>query len=363
MANVKAIIAAGGKGTRLRPLTFTSNKHLLPIANKPLLLYALENIAATGIKQVGIIVNESREGIEALLGNGSKWGVDITYIVQKEALGLAHVVKIARNFIGKSPFVYQLGDNIFTKGIKKPYLQFVKNKPDALLSVVEHEENFRLGVPYFDNDKLVKVVEKPKNPPNKFGVPGLYFFSHHVFEAFSGSGQIKPSQRGEFEIGDLYNYLIDKGYRIEVAQVDGQWLDPGKFDDSLEANRVLLELNTVRDIQGEVDSDSKIMGKVSIGAKSVVKNCQIYGPSSIGQNVYLEGSYIGPYSSIDDNCRITGSAVENSIIMSGTNLFNCKIRIESSMIGKNSIIKAGQSVSPSLKMTVSDMSVVEVPQD
>jgi len=172
---MKAIIAAGGKGTRLRPLTFTANKHLLPIANKPLLLYPIEDIAGVGIKQVGIIVNETRPAIEALLGTGSKWGLKITYINQPQPLGLAHVVKTAEKWLGKTPFFMHNGDNIFTDGIKEPYQYFKKHKPDAVLTILEHEENYRLGVPYFDKDgQLIKVVEKPKNPPNKFGIPGLY---------------------------------------------------------------------------------------------------------------------------------------------------------------------------------------------
>lgn len=362
MDRLKAIIAASGKGTRLRPLTFTSNKHLLPIANKPLLLYALENVVSVGVKEIGVIVNESRPAITNLLGDGSKWGVKISYIDQPEPLGVAHVVKISEKFLRESPFVYHLGDNIFTAGIQNPCKHFLKTKPDAMLTIIEHEENYRLGVPFFEDGKLIKVVEKPKNPPNKFGIPGLYFFTPHVFEAFRGKDAVKPSARGELEITDLFNYLLQHGYRVEVAKIKGEWLDPGKFDDSLHANRVLLDVNCKKDVKGQIDKDSKLMGKVAVGEKSEIKNSQIFGPTSIGDNVYIENSYIGPYTSVDSNCRIMGSAVENSIIMEGVDIVDCPTRIEASMIGKKSIIHGNRSVNPSYKLTVSDMSIIELPR-
>lgn len=359
---LKAIVAAAGKGTRLRPLTFTSNKHLIPIANKPLLLYPIENIASVGIKQVGIIVNETRPAIESLLGNGKKWGLKITYINQPEPLGLAHVVKISQKFLGNSPFVYHLGDNIFTQGIKKPFEKFVSEKPDALLTVVEHQENFRLGVPYFKNDKLEKIVEKPENPPNKYGVPGLYFFTQKVFNAFSGKDQIRPSARGEYEIVDLYNYLLKKQYNVEVSEVEGEWLDPGKFDDSLEANRLLLDLNTKQYIKGEVDKTSKISGRVAIGKKSKITNSQVVGPVSIGENVHIENSFIGPYTSIADNCEIRSAAIEYSILMESVDITNVPVRIEGSMVGKDATLLGTMSTIPTYKFTVSDMSLIELPR-
>jgi glucose-1-phosphate thymidylyltransferase len=359
---MKAIIAAGGKGTRLRPLTFTSNKHLIPIANKPLLLYPIENIVKVGIKEVGIIVNETRPAVENFLGTGKKWGIKITYINQPEPLGLAHVVKISQKFLGKSPFVYHLGDNIFTKGIKKPFEKFMSSKPDALLTVVEHEENYRLGVPYFKNNKLEKIVEKPKTPPNKYGVPGLYFFTHHVFQAFSGKDQIRPSARGEFEIVDLYNYLLRHDFNVEVSELEGEWLDPGKFDDSLLANRLLLDLNTKQYIKGNVDQNSKISGKVNIGKNSQIKNSQIVGPVSIGENVHVEDSFIGPYTSIADNCEIRSATIEYSILMESVDITDVPVRIEGSMIGKDATLLGTKAAIPSYKFTVSDMSLIELPR-
>jgi glucose-1-phosphate thymidylyltransferase len=358
---LKAIIAAGGKGTRLRPLTFTANKHLLPIANKPLLFYPIEHLVAIGIKDVGIIVNETRQAIENEIGDGSKWGLNISYINQPEPLGVGHVVKISEKFLGKTPFVYILGDNIFTEGIHTPFNHFVKSKPDALLTMVEHEENFRLGVPFFEDGKLVKVVEKPKKPPNKYGVPGLYFFNHHVFKAFTGKDAIKPSARGEYEITDLYNYLIDHGYRVETKEIKGEWLDPGKFDDSLDANRLMLERNCKSNIKGSVDKDSKLMGRVELGADSEITNSQIVGPVSIGANAHIHDSYIGPYTSIGDRCKISNSALEYSIIMEGADIIDTPNRIEASMIGKDATVHGTRSANPAYKLTVSDMSKIELP--
>lgn len=358
---LKAIIAAGGRGTRLRPLTFTGNKHLLPIANKPLLFYPLESIIGLGIKEVGVIVNETRPSVENLLGDGTKWGLKITYINQLEPLGLAHVVKISQSFLKKDPFVYILGDNIFTKGVQDVYDAFIKTKSDALLTMVKHKENYRLGVPFFENGKLIKVVEKPKDPPHNYGVPGLYFFSHHVFEAFSGKDSIKPSSRGELEITDLYNYLIKHGYRVEAAEIKGEWLDPGKFDDSLEANRVMLELRCSDDIKGDVDKDSKLMGKIAIGADSKIRNSQIIGPVSIGEKVNISDSYIGPYTSIANDCKIQKAAIEYSIVMEGVNIMETPSRIWGSMIGKEAVVMGRQSASPICKLTISDMSKVELP--
>lgn len=359
---MKAIIAAGGKGTRLRPLTFSSNKHLIPIANKPLLLYPIEDIAELGIRDVGVIINDAGEAVKALLGKGEKWGLRITYIYQPEPLGLAHVVKISQKFLGKSPFIYHLGDNIFSGGVKEAYDHFVKAKPDAVLTVVKHKENYRLGVPFFDrNKKLVRVVEKPQKPPNQFGVPGLYMFNHNVFKAFSGKDAIKPSPRGELEIVDLYNYLLDHGFRVDVTEIKGEWRDPGKFDDSLEANRLILDLKMKHTIAGKVDKDSKITGKANIGKNSEVINSQIVGPAIIGENVLVKDSYIGPHTAIADDCEVIGSQIENSIVMQNTHLIDIRARIEASMIGKEADLRTVKTRTPSYSFFIGDHCRVELP--
>jgi len=358
---MKAIIAAGGKGTRMYPLTFTTSKQLLPIANKPLILYPLEDIISLGIKDIALITNDA-SAYEKLLGDGKGFGVKITYIDQPEALGLAHVVKISEKFIGGDSFVYHLGDNIFTAGIKKPFEQFVKSKADAVLTVIEHKENYRLGVPYFDeNGKLEKIVEKPSNPPNKFGIPGVYMFSPKVFEAFKGPDAIKPSTRGELEIVDLYNYMLDKGYSVEVAELEGEWRDPGKFDDSLETNKLILTLKKDLKIEGEVDKDSTVSGNVGLGKGSKVINSQIVGPVIIGEHVEIRNSYIGPYASIGNDCEIVGGCIENSILLEDVHVTDVKGKIEASMIGKHTEITKRTETKDSYRLMVADHCRIDLP--
>lgn len=362
---MKAIIAAGGKGTRLYPLTFTSNKHLIPIANRPLLSYPLENIAEVGIKDVGIIVNpDTQDAIKDYVGKGEKWGIKVSYIEQLEPLGLAHVVEVSQKFLGDSPFVYHLGDNIFSKGIKGPFKVFAKKKPDALLTVLEHDENYRLGVPFFDKQgNLKEVVEKPKNPPNRYGVPGLYMFSSKVFEAYKGRGRIKPSARGELEITDLYNWMLSHDKKVEVAELDGKWRDPGKFDDSLEANKLMLEIKVKKDVKGKVDKDSNVSGEVEIGKGSRIVNSKIVGPVSIGENVHIRNSFVGPFTSIASECEIVNASIEYCILMEDIDIADVKGKIEASMIGKHTriITPKTKARAPIYSFTVADHCTIELP--
>lgn len=352
---MKAIIAAGGKGTRMYPLTFTSSKQLLPIANKELIMYPLEDIISLGIKDIALIVNDARPEFEKLLGNGEALGVHITYIDQPDALGLAHVVKISEKFIDGDDFVYHLGDNIFTKGIKKPYDQFKKSGADAVLTVLEHEENYRLGVPFFDdNGKLIKVVEKPETPPNRFGVPGLYMFTSKVFNAFKGDDAIQPSPRGELEITDLYNYMLEHGYDVQVAELEGEWRDPGKFDNFLETNKLILEGITDHKIMGEVDKESKLSDGVTVGEGSKIINSQIIGPVVIGKNVSVRNSYIGPFSSIGDGCEIENSKIEYTILLDDVHIVDVHGKIEASMIGRHTEIRRTQQLTPIYSFTIAD---------
>lgn len=329
---MKAIIAAGGSGTRLRPLTFSSNKQLLPVLNKPLLLYPFEAILETGIKEIGLVVNETRAAIENLLGDGSRWGVSITYINQEKPLGLAHVVKISKEFLDGKPFAYILGDNIFSGGILQPFNKFAETQPDGLLTYIKHKENRRLGVPYFDNQgKLLKVVEKPENPPNEYGVPGLYMFGPNVFKAFEGEDAVKPSARGELEITDLYTYLLNHGYRVETEKIDGQWLDPGKFDDMLSANKILLDLEPESDEEADIDQDSKIVPPVKLGNRVVIRN-----------------SIVGPYVTVGDNCTLENIQITNSVIYENSHIEKTQAKIVDSLIGKNTHVWGADQESISL---------------
>ena len=359
---MKAIIAAGGKGTRMYPLTFTTSKQMLPIANKPLILYPLENLISVGIKDIALIVNYSRPSYEALLGSGSKFGIKITYIDQPEALGLAHVVKISEKFVNGDKFVYHLGDNIFTKGIKEPYSHFLNSKADAVLTVIEHDENYRLGVPFFDiHGKLTKIVEKPQNPPNRYGIPGLYMFTPKVFQAFRGPDAIKPSSRGELEVVDLYNFMLKKGLKIEIAEVEGEWRDPGKFDDSLETNKLILEIKKDFKIKGKVDKDSKLSGGVDIGHGTNISNSQIVGPVVIGDNVEIRNSYIGSYVAIGNNCEVVNSKVEYTILLEDVHITDVKGKIEASIIGKHTEIRRTPQRTPIYSFMVADHCRVDLP--
>ena len=351
---MKAIIAAGGKGTRMYPLTFTTSKQLLPIANKPLVMYPVENLIAVGIKDIAIVSN-SRSAYEELLGDGSKFGIKITYIDQPEALGLAHVVKISEKFINGDKFVYHLGDNIFTAGIKKPYEWFSNSKADAILTVIEHNENYRLGVPYFDNKgKLVKIVEKPKNPPNRYGIPGLYMFTSKVFQAFRGPDAIKPSPRGELEIVDLYNFMLKRGFKIDIAELEGEWRDPGKFDDSLETNKLILELKNDFKVKGKVDKNSKLTFGVDIGNGSEIINSRIVGPVVIGDNIEIRNSYIGPYTAIGNKCKVVNSKIEYAILLEDVRIIDVTGKIEASIIGKHTEIRKTSRQTPVYSFIVAD---------
>lgn len=334
---MKAIIAAGGSGTRLRPLTFSSNKHLLPVANKPLLLYPFEAILETGIKEIGVIVNQTRPAVENLLGDGKQWGVKVVYIDQPEALGLAHVVQISEKFLDGQPFVYHLGDNIFTEGIMRPFKHFATDKPDGLVTMIKHKENKRLGVPFFDeNGKFYRYVEKPENPPNEYGCPGLYMFSSAVFGAFKGEKAITPSARGELEVGDLYNWLVEQGFHVIAEELDGKWMDPGKFDDMLGANQALLDLLADSFVQGTIDDFSTIRGKVQVGRGTSVSSCTIEGPVVIGSDCLIEDCIIGPHVSIADGCTLKGVTISESVVMEQTQLEHLTKPVRDSLIGRNS---------------------------
>lgn len=359
---MKAIIAVGGKGTRLLPLTYSTNKQLIPIANKPLIMYPLQNIIDAGIKEVGLIVNETRPAVEAFIGDGSKFGLNVTYIDQPQPLGVGHVVKISEKFIDGDSFVYLLGDNIFTSGIKKPLEKFIESKADAVLAVVEHDENYRLGVPFFDNEgKLIEVVEKPSNPPNRFGVPGMYIFSSKVFEAFKGRDAVKPSARGELEIVDLYNYMLKHGMKVEVAEIEGHWRDPGKFGDALETNKMLLELNPRTEIKGDVDKDSKLMDGVVLGKGSKIINSQIMGPVIIGENVEIRNSFIGSYTSIGNSCELVNCKIEYSIVLEDVHIIDVKGKIQGAMIGNHTVIATTKQLAPSYSFMVADHCRIDLP--
>ncbi|MFN3966545.1 MAG: glucose-1-phosphate thymidylyltransferase, partial [Endomicrobiia bacterium] len=332
---MKALVLSGGKGTRLRPITHTFAKQLVPVANKPILFYGLEAIAECGIKDVGIIVGETKNEIISAVGDGSKFGIKVTYIEQPEPLGLAHAVKISQSFLKDEEFVMYLGDNLIKDGIKSFVEKFKENKPNAqiLLAKVPNPQQF--GVAELKNGKVVKLVEKPKQPKSDLALVGVYMFDKNIFEAVNN---IKPSWRNELEITDAIQYLIDNGYTVEPHIITGWWKDTGKLEDMLEANRIILE--TLKEENLGTVQNSKIEGKVIIQKDAQIINSTVRGPAIIGERTKIINSYIGPFTSIYYEVLVENSEIEHSIVLEKSRIKDIK-RIEDSLIGQNvEIIKS-----------------------
>ncbi len=359
---MKGIIPTGGRGTRMRPLTFSANKHLIPVGNKPLIFYPVETLAKAGIKEIGITYNPGQlELIQSFLGDGSKWGVKFTFILQAEPKGLADIVRVAEKFVDGDSFVLHLGDNIFTEGVNKLADHFAKYKPDGLVGIVHHPENTRLGVPFFDkNGKLIEYVEKPKNPPHDYAIPGIYFLTAEAYKCFHGKGAIKPSARGELEIPSVFQWLIDHKKTVDTLEIDGKWLDPGKVADWLEANACLLDENTKTKIETTLDSTVKIKGRVEIGKNCKITNTTIKGPSSIGDNVTIANSTIGPFTSIYNNCMIVDGSISDSVLMESVTIDKVKKDIENSIIGPNTNINQNARSEHHMELLVSELSKITI---
>lgn len=326
---MKALITSGGKGTRLRPITHTENKHLIPIANKPILHYAIEAVVEAGIKEIGIIVNADSDAVQTAIGNGDRWGASITYIPQEAPLGLAHVVKIAKDFIKDDSFIFYLGDNMVIGGVKRFIDRFHEQKCNCHLTLAEVKEPSHFGVPEISGDRIIGVEEKPAKPKSKYAVAGIYIYDSSIFEAVNS---IKPSARGELEISDAHQYLLDHNYKVTYSEITGWWKDTGKPYDLLEANRLVLE-NFETFFHGEVDKKSNLAGKISLGKGSKIINSNIRGPVIIGDNTIIQDSYVGPFTSIYHDCRIQNSEIEFSIIMDHCKILDVSVRIESSILG------------------------------
>jgi len=359
---MKAIIPTGGRGTRMQPITFSVNKHFIPVANKPLIFYPIETVVDAGIKDILITYNPNTlDSVKSLLGDGSRWGVKFTYVLQEEPKGLANVFQVCEEALAGEPFLMHNGDNIFTEGIKEAVDYFLDKKPNGLITMVHHKDNRRLGVPYFDeNNRLVKFVEKPENPPHDFAIPGLYFFDSNVFKSFKGTDKIMPSARGELEISDPYQWLVDHKFRVDVIEYKGKWLDPGKFDDWLDANKYLLDTKIEEKNESQLDPSTKIKNRVSIGINCKITGSEIIGPTIIGDNVEVNESRIGPYTSISDNCFIQKSQLENSILMEGVRIININKQIDTSLIGSGCEIKDVDERSSSIKVFLGEKSTVEI---
>jgi glucose-1-phosphate thymidylyltransferase len=353
---VKALILSGGRGTRLRPITHTSAKQLVPIANKPILFYALESVVAAGITDIGMIVGDTEDEIRAAVGDGGRWGGHVTYIRQAAPLGLAHAVKAAEAFLGGEPFVMYLGDNLLPAGIRGVVEQFEADKPDALILLARVPSPERFGVAELRDGRVVRLEEKPPDPKSDLALVGVYLFTAKIFDAIR---EIKPSLRGELEITDAIQWLVDHRATVASRIVDGWWKDTGRLADMLEANRILLDSLDAR-CDGVVSGDSQLIGKVVVEAGAEISGSVVRGPAIIGERTIIENSYIGPFTSIYYGVEIRHSEIEHSIVLENSKILGVPVRIEGSLIGKEVVIRRTEVMPKALRFMLGDHSEVEL---
>ena len=327
---MKGLILSGGKGTRLRPLTYTSAKQLVPVANKPVLFYGIEALAAAGIRDIGMVVGDTQAEIRAAVGDGAAWGVRITYIEQDAPRGLAHAVLISEDFIAGEPFVMYLGDNLLNKGIAGFVDEFVRERPAAQILLARVPDPQMFGVAELADGRVIRLVEKPKEPKSDLALVGVYMFSSAVFDSVK---TIRPSFRNELEITDAIQDLIDRGLSVRPHIVSGWWKDTGKLEDMLEANRLILE-TIERRVEGTVDADSRVEGKVIVEPGAVIEHSVVRGPAIIGARAKIVHAYVGPFTSIMNDAEVHDSEIEHSILLEGSTISNAN-RVEDSLIGKN----------------------------
>lgn len=356
---MKGLIAAGGKGTRLRPITTNRNKHTIPLANQSMIELAVNKLAQAGIKDIGVIINIGDSELEPILGDGSRYGVNITYIEQiGGALGVAHVIKIAREFLSEEDFVFYLGDNIILGDVKAFVDTFYDQKLNALLALSKVKDPERFGVPRIENNRIVEVIEKPDNPPSQYAVAGIYVYDKNIHNIIEN---LPPSLRGEYEISDAHTELIKQGFIVGYSEITGWWKDTGKPQDLLEGNQLLLAQIQNSDIEGEIEKTVTIEGNVVISEGTKIKgNSLIRGPVIIGKNTIIEDSYIGPYTSIGDDCEIRNSEIEHSLLMHNATIYTAK-RIVDSIIGNGVIVTDKEKTFPTgHKLIIGDNSQVEL---
>ncbi len=357
MEPLKGLILSGGAGTRLRPITHTSAKQLVPVANKPVLFYGIEALVDAGVTEIGIIIApETGDEIRDAVGDGSALGAEVTFIVQDTPAGLAHAVLTAADFIGDSPFVMYLGDNLLRDGIRGLVDTFRRDEPDALILLTPVDDPSSYGVAELDGERIVRLIEKPKDPPSNLALVGVYLFSSSIFDA---ARALEPSWRGEYEITEAIQGLIDDGHRVQSEVVRGWWKDTGQLADMLEANRLVLEELETK-LEGSVDEDSRVEGRVVVEAGAEVVGSVIRGPAVIGAGARIENAYIGPYTSIGDEVHIRRSEVEHSIILSGSVVEDLGTRMEASLLGRNVKLTRSDGMPQTLRMLVGDSCEIEI---
>ncbi|NJK81678.1 MAG: glucose-1-phosphate thymidylyltransferase [Chloroflexaceae bacterium] len=335
---MKALVLSGGKGTRLRPITYTSAKQLVPVANKPVLFRVIDAICEAGIDDIGIVIGDTGNEIRKAVGDGRRWNARVTYIPQDQPLGLAHAVKISRDFLEDERFVMFLGDNCIQGGITPLVRQFTQGAANAQIVLKQVLDPRQFGVAELsEQGQVVRLVEKPREPQSDLALVGIYLFDAHIWAAVES---IRPSFRGELEITDAIQWLIDHGYRVDPYLHDGWWIDTGKKDDMLEANRLVLE-ELEPAILGYVDRDSQVTGRVVIERGAEVINSTLRGPAIIGENTRIINSYVGPFTSIYHNCLVEDSEIEHSIILEHSRVRDLPHRLEESLVGRN--VEIGRS--------------------
>lgn len=353
---MKGLILSGGAGTRLRPITHTSAKQLVPVANKPIIFYGIEAMAEAGIEEIGIIVGDTHLEIRDAVGDGSAFGVRVSYIQQDAPLGLAHAVLIARDFIADDSFVMYLGDNILKEGIADLVRTFESDAPASQILLAKVAEPERFGVAELDGDRIIRLVEKPKDPPSDLALVGVYMFDQNIHEAVRA---IDPSPRGELEITDAIQWLIDQDHEVRPHLITGWWKDTGRLEDLLEANRLILEtMDPV--IEGRIDDQSDVVGRVTVQEGAEIIDSVIRGPAIIGRNSRVVKSFVGPFTSIYEGCEIANSEIEHSVILE-----NCRVsdagRIEDSLLGKEVTVERGEAKPAALRLMLGDHSRLSVP--
>ncbi len=351
--NLKGLVLAGGAGTRLRPITHTSAKQLVPVANKPVLFYGLEALRDAGIREVGIITGDTGDEIRAAVGDGSALGIEATFIAQSAPLGLAHAVLTAAEFLGDDPFVMYLGDNLLRDGITPLVEEFRASGPDAMILLQRVPNPSSYGVAVLDGDRVVSLEEKPEEPRSDLALVGVYMFTPSIIDA---AGKIAPSARGELEITDAIQYLIDQGRRVEPHVVTGWWKDTGQVEDMLEANRLILDVIEPR-VDGEL-VDSNIEGRVIIEEGARLVSSHVRGPAVIGRGAVVEHSYIGPYSSIAAGCVVRRAEIEHSILLERVHVEDLDARVESSLIGRDVTITRTAAKPRAYRFVLGDSSVI-----